>query len=58
MIPETDYDRYKNQNKGCFLDFDSNPEGFERCTSCLEPSEELEDGLCPYCYKIGQKEQS
>ena len=53
MIPETDYD-YFEQHQGVYLDFDSNPEGFERCTSCLEPSEELEDGLCEYCYNIGE----
>ncbi len=52
MIPETDYDYFENQNKGVWLDFDSNPEGFERCTACQEPSEELEKGLCEYCYNL------
>lgn len=53
MIPETDYEYYE-QHQGVYLDFDSNPEGYECCTACQEPSEELEEGLCEYCFTINK----
>ena len=54
MIPETDYE-YFEQHQGVYLDFESNPEGFERCTACQEPSEELTDGYCEYCYNMTKR---
>ncbi len=56
MEPENDLEFYE-QHQGVYLDFDSNPEGYERCTSCLEPSEELEKGLCEYCYNLENPEK-